>query len=100
MAIIQVNSEGVETLKKTSQSLTEAVESLKTGTNNVKSQIEEYSESLGDQGHYESLERALETIQRLIDQSTDSVGTLVEKLNDLAGKYQEWIDDDPFGGIN
>lgn len=98
MGIVQVNSEGVKTLQDTSKALESARAELERETQTVKSQMEGYSNSLGE--HHRSLMSAIEAIENVIKQSTAPVQELSEKLNELAGKYQEWIDDDPYGGIN
>lgn len=98
MSIIQVNEQGVETLKKASTEIKSASDELSAKTDSLKSSLEQYSGSLGE--HYDSLIRTIETIQQVIKRSAEPVDVLSMKLAELADKYQDWIDDDPFKGLN
>lgn len=98
MSIIQVNPQGVEALQKASAEIRTAADDLTTKTDSIKATIEQYDGSLGE--HYGTLIRSVENIQQVIAKSTEPIDVLSLKLAELAVKYQEWIDDDPFQGLN
>ena len=95
---VAVTTEGVSALKKMSQDLNENIEIIKKSTNEMKGVYEENKAALAP--HANSLGQVIEDVKQTSSEAAEPVNGLSEQVLRLAGKYQEFIDDDPFSGIS
>ena len=96
MAKVKVTTEGVAALKKMSASLSSNIEKIKKSTDVLQNIYEENRASLAP--HADSLGQMIEDVKQTMSESTDPATGLSEKVLQLAGKYEEFISDDPFSG--
>lgn len=95
---IAVTPDGVAALKKMSHDLLEQIEVINKSTNEIQGVYEENRSSLAP--HADSLGQVIEDVKQTSLEAVEPVNGLSDQLLNLAGKYQEFIDDDPFSGIS
>lgn len=95
--VIECNEAGIDILRNTAKTVDYAAETILYDTNKNLQRCDDYSEELGP--HVEDLKDALEYIKLNLDSSTETIKTLVLKLNGLADSYEEIVSMNPFGQL-
>ena len=95
---VTVSPEGVSALKKMSQDLLENIENINRSTSGLQGVYEENRASLAP--HADSLGQVIEDVKQTSSEVIEPINGLSDQVLKLAGKYQEFIDDDPFSGIS
>ena len=89
------SEEGVEQLNTTTEKLAEGEETIRHETDVMKALVDDYRYVIGP--HANELEEALNNIGEQVDKSANVVKDVEDKLKDVARRYQEIIDNNPFG---
>ena len=88
------NEPGIQALNKSADSIRQGVENIKIQTEALASYVE--GEGLGP--HSKSLQAAINAIQTALTNATNPANEIAKSLSDVAKRYQEILDDDPFSG--
>ena len=94
MAVYACSEEGVRTLCKLKDEITDKIDRIRRETDVISSTIDEHGELLGP--HYKTLVQSIEQIKSAINQSVVPIAEVGNKLSLVARKYQDIITDDPF----
>lgn len=94
MSAYACNPEGVKLLNAMSTSLVNALDEIGNSTTNVRSVAEDNSGYLGP--HVQSFFNALTDIEATLKKASIPAKEVSNKLINVANKYQDVIDNDPF----
>jgi hypothetical protein len=92
---VKADEEGVSILKGTADLVEEGADRIIERTERLLDEIDQYS-ALGP--HKKSIENIVTVIQENTKGASAPARVVAEKLREKAKDYQDWIDDDIFGG--
>jgi len=98
MAKVAVTPDGVSALRSMSQGLLENIETIKRSTNDLQNAYDENRAALAPNA--DSLGQVIQDVRDAANEASEPVEGLSDRVQRLADKYQEVIDDDPFSGIS
>lgn len=93
--ILKPDEHGVQTMNTMADNIEEGADNIVEQTDALLDDVEQYS-ALGP--HKQSIINIVTRIQEETKGTTAPTRVVAEKLRNKAKEYQEWIDDDLFGG--